>query len=219
MPHANCSPVDNAVSCLGVKHTLSYQPTHSRGCVLRLWHVVSTASKPAAHMDMCVTICAVCVQAVRTPLGAFQQVTVCNRCEGQGQSFQACERCGGDGRERESKRIQLTVPAGVLLGNSYGRHSWLMYTFKPAHGRSASSSTVTSCFRITAEQHLLRARDYNQAATLQACCLRTHVWSACSQIATMKARRFGMCRLLLCMCVINTLATCHQLSASNRHMQ
>lgn len=53
------------------------------------------------------------LQAVRTPLGAFQQVTVCNRCEGQGQSFQACERCGGDGRERESKRIQLTVPAGV----------------------------------------------------------------------------------------------------------
>jgi hypothetical protein len=39
-------------------------------------------------------------------------VTTCNRCEGLGQSFTPCDRCGGDGRERETKRIQLTVPAG-----------------------------------------------------------------------------------------------------------
>ena len=63
---------------------------------------------------MCVLVFVLC-QAVRTPLGAFQQVTVCNRCEGQGQSFQSCERCGGDGRERETKRIQLTVPAGAWV--------------------------------------------------------------------------------------------------------
>lgn len=56
------------------------------------------------------------IQAVRTPLGAFQQVTTCGRCEGQGQSFTACEKCGGDGRERENKRIQLTVPAGGVFG-------------------------------------------------------------------------------------------------------
>eukprot|EP00882_Tetradesmus_deserticola_P020993 GHRQ01022687.1.p1 GENE.GHRQ01022687.1~~GHRQ01022687.1.p1 ORF type:complete len:212 (+),score=72.80 GHRQ01022687.1:209-844(+) len=56
------------------------------------------------------------IQAVRTPLGAFQQVTTCNRCEGAGQSFTPCDRCGGDGRERETKRIQLTVPAGIDNG-------------------------------------------------------------------------------------------------------
>lgn len=70
----------------------------------------------------CVPALLLLLQAVRTPLGAFQQVTVCSRCEGQGQSFQACERCGGDGRERESKRIQLTVPAGVCVAGGGG---WL----------------------------------------------------------------------------------------------
>lgn len=68
----------------------------------------------------CVPALLLLLQAVRTPLGAFQQVTVCSRCEGQGQSFQACERCGGDGRERESKRIQLTVPAGVCVAGGGG---------------------------------------------------------------------------------------------------
>jgi molecular chaperone DnaJ len=53
------------------------------------------------------------IQAVRTPLGAFQQVTTCPRCEGRGQVFQPCDKCGGDGRVRQSKRIALTVPAGV----------------------------------------------------------------------------------------------------------
>ncbi|KAG1673275.1 hypothetical protein FOA52_002555 [Chlamydomonas sp. UWO 241] len=57
------------------------------------------------------------VQAVRTPLGAFQQVSTCPRCEGMGQVFVPCEKCGGDGRVRESKRIQLKVPAGVDSGS------------------------------------------------------------------------------------------------------
>lgn len=49
------------------------------------------------------------VSAVRTPLGTFQQVSVCTRCEGRGQVFTPCETCGGDGRVRESKRISLKV--------------------------------------------------------------------------------------------------------------
>ncbi|GAX84813.1 hypothetical protein CEUSTIGMA_g12234.t1 [Chlamydomonas eustigma] len=57
------------------------------------------------------------VQAVRTPLGAFQQVSTCPRCEGAGQVFVPCEKCGGDGRIRESKRISLKVPAGVDQGS------------------------------------------------------------------------------------------------------
>jgi len=57
------------------------------------------------------------VQAVRTPLGAFQQVSTCPRCEGTGQIVTPCEKCGGDGRVRESKRIQLKVPAGVDTGS------------------------------------------------------------------------------------------------------
>ena len=53
------------------------------------------------------------VQAVRTPLGAFQQVSSCPRCEGVGQVYVPCEKCGGDGRIRENKRISLKVPSGV----------------------------------------------------------------------------------------------------------
>lgn len=57
------------------------------------------------------------VQVVRTPLGAFQQVSTCPRCEGTGQTFTPCEKCSGDGRVREAKRISLKVPAGVDGGS------------------------------------------------------------------------------------------------------
>lgn len=88
--------------------------THLTGCKT----CSSSGVKPGTSPSTC-TMCqgtGQLIQAVRTPLGAFQQVTTCNRCEGQGQSFVACERCGGDGRERETKRIQLTVPAGIDNG-------------------------------------------------------------------------------------------------------
>lgn len=55
------------------------------------------------------------VQAVRTPLGNFQQVSVCPRCEGQGKVAVPCEKCGGEGRVRETKRIQLKVPSGTWV--------------------------------------------------------------------------------------------------------
>lgn len=83
-------------------------------------------------------------QAVRTPLGAFQQVTTCNRCEGQGQSYTACERCGGDGRERETKRIQLTVPAGMNeLGEKAEQcsSSWMKVCAAAAQRSSNKHST------------------------------------------------------------------------------
>eukprot|EP00798_Chlamydomonas_sp_ICE-L_P028051 gene28051-31153_t len=57
------------------------------------------------------------VQVVRTPLGAFQQVSTCPRCEGSGQTFTPCDKCSGDGRIREAKRISLKVPAGVDGGS------------------------------------------------------------------------------------------------------
>jgi hypothetical protein len=58
------------------------------------------------------------ISAVRTPLGAFQQVSVCPRCEGSGQIFIPCEKCGGDGRIRETKRIALKVGGGSASYNS-----------------------------------------------------------------------------------------------------
>ena len=57
------------------------------------------------------------VQAVRTPLGAFQQVLTCPACEGAGETSTPCSSCAGDGRVRRSKRISLRVPPGVDGGS------------------------------------------------------------------------------------------------------
>jgi molecular chaperone DnaJ len=57
------------------------------------------------------------VQAVRTPLGAFQQVMACPACDGAGETATPCASCGGDGRVRRSKRISLRVPPGVDSGS------------------------------------------------------------------------------------------------------
>ncbi|KAK9805427.1 hypothetical protein WJX73_004512 [Symbiochloris irregularis] len=53
------------------------------------------------------------VQTMRTPMGAFQQVTQCPTCDGQGEESTPCSTCGGDGRVRKPKRISLRVPPGV----------------------------------------------------------------------------------------------------------
>lgn len=69
------------------------------------------------------TTCAQCngagqlISNVRTPLGVFQQLQTCPRCGGRGQSVTPCDKCGGDGRVRQSKKIALTVPAGVDRGS------------------------------------------------------------------------------------------------------
>lgn len=57
------------------------------------------------------------VQAVRTPLGMFQQVATCPTCGGTGEQFTPCGTCQGDGRVRGSKRISLRVPQGVDEGS------------------------------------------------------------------------------------------------------
>lgn len=69
------------------------------------------------------TTCGTCkgagqvVQAVRTPLGMFQQVGTCPTCGGTGEQFTPCGTCQGDGRVRGSKRISLRVPPGVDEGS------------------------------------------------------------------------------------------------------
>jgi hypothetical protein len=100
--------------CFNTHATPHPLPTHTPGC--------KTCSSSGVKPGTSPTTCTMCqgtgqlIQAVRTPLGAFQQVTACGGCEGQGQRFTACSTCGGDGRQRENKRIQLTVPAGGYCG-------------------------------------------------------------------------------------------------------
>jgi molecular chaperone DnaJ len=49
--------------------------------------------------------------------GQFVNVTACDRCRGTGQIVQArCPDCGGGGRVRRTRKIPLTIPAGVDSG-------------------------------------------------------------------------------------------------------
>lgn len=53
----------------------------------------------------------------RTPFGSFAQVTACPSCDGTGQVIaEKCESCGGQGRKKETKKLKITIPAGVDNG-------------------------------------------------------------------------------------------------------
>lgn len=56
-------------------------------------------------------------RATRTPFGSFAQVSVCPTCNGDGQVIaEKCESCGGAGRKQETKKLKITIPAGVDTG-------------------------------------------------------------------------------------------------------
>jgi molecular chaperone DnaJ len=56
-------------------------------------------------------------RATRTPFGSFTQVSVCPTCNGLGQVIEdKCEVCGGNGQRQETKKLKITIPAGVDNG-------------------------------------------------------------------------------------------------------
>ena len=56
-------------------------------------------------------------RATRTPFGSFTQVSVCPTCNGDGQVVEEkCETCNGLGRKQETKKLKITIPAGVDNG-------------------------------------------------------------------------------------------------------
>ncbi|MDX2241788.1 MAG: molecular chaperone DnaJ [Leptolyngbyaceae cyanobacterium bins.302] len=56
-------------------------------------------------------------RAARTPFGSFTQVSVCPTCNGTGQMIEEkCETCGGRGQRQETKKLKITIPAGVDNG-------------------------------------------------------------------------------------------------------
>lgn len=58
-------------------------------------------------------------RATRTPFGSFTQVSVCPTCSGTGQVIEdKCDACGGKGQKQETKKLKITVPAGVDTGTS-----------------------------------------------------------------------------------------------------
>ncbi|NJK63814.1 MAG: molecular chaperone DnaJ [Synechococcaceae cyanobacterium SM2_3_1] len=56
-------------------------------------------------------------RATRTPFGSFTQVSVCPSCNGEGKVVEeACANCAGDGVVQATKKLRITVPAGVDSG-------------------------------------------------------------------------------------------------------
>ena len=56
-------------------------------------------------------------QARQTPFGVFQTSTTCRACGGVGETFEhECQTCDGQGIILETKRIHVSVPAGVDHG-------------------------------------------------------------------------------------------------------
>ncbi|NEP02687.1 MAG: molecular chaperone DnaJ [Symploca sp. SIO2E9] len=78
-----------------------------------------TGAKPGTRPRTCPT-CSGTGQvrrATRTPFGSFTQVSVCPTCNGEGQIIEEkCDNCGGAGRKQETKKLKITIPAGVDNG-------------------------------------------------------------------------------------------------------
>lgn len=56
-------------------------------------------------------------RTTRTPFGSFAQVSACPTCNGTGEMVEdRCETCGGSGHRQESKKLKITIPAGVDNG-------------------------------------------------------------------------------------------------------
>ena len=78
-----------------------------------------TGAKPGTRPQTCST-CSGSGQvrrATRTPFGSFTQVSVCPTCNGTGQVIaDKCTACGGKGQKQETKKLKITIPAGVDNG-------------------------------------------------------------------------------------------------------
>ncbi len=55
----------------------------------------------------------------QTMFGAMQQQSTCPKCSGSGKIIKTpCQTCKGKGRVRRNKKIKVTIPAGIDLGQS-----------------------------------------------------------------------------------------------------
>lgn len=78
-----------------------------------------SGAKPGTRPQTCST-CGGAGQvrrATRTPFGSFTQVSVCPACNGSGQVIEEkCPTCGGRGQKETTKKLKITIPAGVDNG-------------------------------------------------------------------------------------------------------
>lgn len=78
-----------------------------------------TGAKPGTKPQTCSTCNGTgqVRRATRTPFGSFTQVSVCPTCNGTGESIEEkCPTCGGKGQNEVTKKLKITIPAGVDNG-------------------------------------------------------------------------------------------------------
>jgi molecular chaperone DnaJ len=78
-----------------------------------------TGAKPGTRPRTCSTCngAGQVRRATRTPFGIFNQVSACPTCNGSGEVVEdRCETCGGSGQKQTTKKLKITVPAGVENG-------------------------------------------------------------------------------------------------------
>lgn len=92
---------------------------------IRISHLetCSTCGGTGAKPGTSPTNCSTCTgsgqvrRATRTPFGSFTQVAVCPTCSGTGQVIeQKCDVCEGSGQKQETKKLKISIPAGVDNG-------------------------------------------------------------------------------------------------------
>jgi molecular chaperone DnaJ len=78
-----------------------------------------SGAKPGTRPRTCTT-CSGSGQVrrvTRTPFGSFTQVSTCPTCNGTGQMIEdKCEACEGKGARQVTKKLKITIPAGVDNG-------------------------------------------------------------------------------------------------------
>lgn len=78
-----------------------------------------SGAKPGSRPVICSTCNGVgqVRRSTRTPFGSFTQLTTCPTCGGSGWIVEdRCEACGGQGYTQVTKKLKVTIPAGVDTG-------------------------------------------------------------------------------------------------------
>ncbi len=78
-----------------------------------------TGAKPGSHPRQCTKCDGTGEVRVIRRLGFMQSISVvpCDRCDGKGTIIEEkCRTCGGTGREKRTRKIEVSVPAGIEDG-------------------------------------------------------------------------------------------------------